>query len=228
VSQSPKTFENRETLAIRAGVWRNAGGVLSLNVRRYEWLAGGHTAGMTADANGIFHPFWIDNRTGLSQIWTAPVVVRGTVAKNGSLDLAQLDDVSASTMLELSDCSHDKANNVVSCSALLKNTSKDTLRAPLKMRVVTLTSELGTPRILNADNGVSGVGAVWEFGKEIDGGWLKPGENSHSKLFRFQILDPQEFWQNNEFKSAFVLMDFRILAQPSGTLTTGKVTPVNK
>jgi hypothetical protein len=228
VSQSPKTFENRETLAIRAGVWRNAGGVLSLNVRRYEWLAGGHTAGMTADANGIFHPFWIDNRTGLSQIWTAPVVVRGTVAKNGSLDLAQLDDVSASTMLELSDCSHDKANNVVSCSARLKNTSKDTLRAPLKMRVVTLTSELGTPRILNADNGVSGVGAVWEFGKEIDGGWLKPGENSHSKLFRFQILDPQEFWQNNEFKSAFVLMDFRILAQPSGTLTTGKVTPVNK
>jgi len=225
VSQSPKTFENRGTLPITGGVWRGGAGVLSLNVRRYEWLAGGHTAGMTADANGIFHPFWVDNRTGLSQIWTAPVVVRGTVAKNGSLDLAQLDDVSSSTMLELSDCNYDNANNVVSCSARLKNTSQDTLPVPLKMRVVTFTSDLGTPRILNADNGEGGAGAVWEFGKEIDSGWLKPGENSHSKLFRFQILNPQEFWQNNQFKSTFVLMDFRVLAQPAATETTRKVIP---
>jgi len=225
VSQSPKTFENRGTLPIAAGVWRGAAGTLSLSVRRYEWLAGGHTAGMSADANGIFHPFWVDNRTGLSQIWTAPVAIRGTVAKNGSVDLAQLDDVSTSTMLELSDCNYERAINVVSCSARLKNTSKETLPGPLKMRVITLTSDLGTPRILNADNGESGAGAVWEFGKEIESGWLKPGENSHSKLFRFQILNPLEFWQSDQFKSTFVLMDFRVLAQPQGTVTIGKVTP---
>jgi hypothetical protein len=225
VSQSPKTFENRGTLPIRAGVWRGAEGVLSLNVRRYEWFAGGHTAGLTADANGIFHPFWVDNRTGLSQIWTAPVVVRGEVAKNGSFELSQLNDVSPSTMLELMDCNYEKANNIVSCSARLKNTSKETLPGPLKMRVITLTSDLGTPRILNADNGESGAGAVWEFGEEIDNGWLKPGENSHNKLFRFQILYPQEFWQGNQFKSTFILMDVRVLAQPQGTVTTGQVTP---
>src|ERR1051325_11244524 len=225
VSQEAKTFEPHGALPIRAGVWRGGAGVRSLNMLGYEWLAGGHTAGLTADANDVFHPFWVDNRTGVSQIWTAPVVIRGTVAKNGSVDLARLDDVSTSTMLELSDCRYEKENNIVSCSARIKNTSKNALPAPLKMRVVMLTSDLGTARILNADNGETGVGAVWEFSKEIDSGWLKPDENSHSKLFRFQILDPQEFWQNNRFKSTFVLMDFRVLAQPEAMVTTGKATP---
>ncbi len=38
---------------------------------------GGDTAGLTADADGIFHPLWIDNRTGVHQMWTATVAVRG-------------------------------------------------------------------------------------------------------------------------------------------------------
>jgi len=36
---------------------------------------GGDTAGLTADAEGIFHSLWIDNRTGVHQMWTATVVV---------------------------------------------------------------------------------------------------------------------------------------------------------
>src|SRR5574341_154833 len=32
---------------------------------------GGHTAGMSVTADGLFHPFWVDNRTGVPQIWTA-------------------------------------------------------------------------------------------------------------------------------------------------------------
>jgi BNR/Asp-box repeat len=38
---------------------------------------GGDTAGLTADADGVFHPLWIDNRTGIHQMWTATVVVLG-------------------------------------------------------------------------------------------------------------------------------------------------------
>lgn len=40
---------------------------------------GGDTAGLTADADGVFHPLWIDNRTGVHQMWTATVGVRGSV-----------------------------------------------------------------------------------------------------------------------------------------------------
>ena len=33
------------------------------------------TAGLAADADGAFHPFWIDDRTGILQVWTAAVTV---------------------------------------------------------------------------------------------------------------------------------------------------------
>lgn len=37
----------------------------------------GHTAGLAADANGCFHPLWIDGRTGIRQVFTATVLVAG-------------------------------------------------------------------------------------------------------------------------------------------------------
>jgi hypothetical protein len=37
----------------------------------------GDTAGLAADAGGVFHPVWIDNRTGTHQMWTASVSVQG-------------------------------------------------------------------------------------------------------------------------------------------------------
>jgi hypothetical protein len=42
---------------------------------------GGDTAGLTADADGGFHPLWIDNRTGVHQMWTATVTVHGAVRR---------------------------------------------------------------------------------------------------------------------------------------------------
>src|SRR5262249_21704553 len=37
---------------------------------------GGGTSGLAADADGVFHPVWIDNRAGIHQMWTATVTVR--------------------------------------------------------------------------------------------------------------------------------------------------------
>lgn len=59
-------------------------------------LNGGDTGGLAADANGVFHPVWIDNRTGVHQMWTATVAVRGVVRK--PLDL-QNDGVGMSWMV---------------------------------------------------------------------------------------------------------------------------------
>jgi hypothetical protein len=39
-------------------------------------LTGWHTAGLCADAEGNFHPAWIDDRSGKPQLWTARVTVR--------------------------------------------------------------------------------------------------------------------------------------------------------
>lgn len=38
-------------------------------------ITGWHTAGLCADAAGRFHPAWIDDRTGIPQLWTASITV---------------------------------------------------------------------------------------------------------------------------------------------------------
>jgi hypothetical protein len=35
------------------------------------FITGGHTSGLAVDANGTFHPTWVDHRTGVAQLWTA-------------------------------------------------------------------------------------------------------------------------------------------------------------
>jgi hypothetical protein len=37
---------------------------------------GGHTAGLEADPSGVFHALWIDNRTGVQQVWTAAIEIK--------------------------------------------------------------------------------------------------------------------------------------------------------
>jgi hypothetical protein len=36
----------------------------------------GHTAGLAADADGVFHCLWVDGRTGVQQVWTATAEVK--------------------------------------------------------------------------------------------------------------------------------------------------------
>ena len=208
VSEAPKTFETLNTSPIRAEVWGH--GPLSFDLRRYEWLAGGHTAGMAADAAGIFHPLWVDNRTGLSQIWTAAVHVKGTVSKNGSTDLASLDDISGSVTLEMTKCSHETVKNFVQCTAQVKNTSRTKLTTPIKLRVIGIRSELGEPRIQDADNGLSGVGAIWDFSRLIRNDSLGPGESSESRQLRFEISNLRPVRQGNYFATTLVVIDARV------------------
>jgi hypothetical protein len=209
VSEVPKTLDT-ESWPITGRVFRS-GGSLTLDLRRYEWIAGGHTAGMAADANGIFHPFWIDNRTGVSQIWTAPVVVKGVVNRNGSSELAELEDISASVSVELTNCAYESSSKMVSCNALLKNIANEALQGPLKLRVIGLKSELGRPRVVNADNGGSGAGAVWDFAEKVNGKSLEPNQTSESKQLRFQILSPRPFRQGDYFKFTLIELEARVL-----------------
>src|SRR5262249_3665099 len=62
-------------------------GSLTIDIGDRTWMSGGHTAGFVADANGVFHELWVDNRSGIRQMYTAPITVKGTVLLHGSPDL---------------------------------------------------------------------------------------------------------------------------------------------
>jgi hypothetical protein len=141
-------------------------------------LTGGETAGLTADASGAFHALWIDNRTGSRQVWTARIFVEGAVTKNGSADLAALEDVSGEVAVFFLAPRLDRQNHVVTANAYLQNTSNSSLNTPLMLRVLELTSKIGTPRFTNADNHQGGSGALYDFTPLVLGGTLQPGQRS--------------------------------------------------
>jgi hypothetical protein len=156
---------------------------------------GGHTAGMAADAGGQFHPFWIDNRTGVEQIWTASVSVDGSAVVNGSKELEKLTDVSDKVTLDFKNSRFDRATGMVSIDAYLGNTSDVTLRQPILLRVLSVDSKIGKPTIENASNHEPGPGAVWDFSDSVankDVGLVR-GEVSKPKQLNFRLTEMR--WQ---------------------------------
>jgi hypothetical protein len=154
-------------------------------------VMGGETAGLAADANGVFHALWVANPTGTSHIWTTYVKVDGTVMKHGSRLLAELDDISRYASLLFSDVQFDLGKRTITATAYIQNTSSITLVDPVKVRILRLYSRLGVPELMNSDNKRCGAGAVFDFSESVRGHVLKPGQNSDGRqiTIHFDHLD---------------------------------------
>jgi len=183
------------------------------------FVSGGHTSGMAVDSDGTFFPTWLDNHTGIYQLWTAPVSVQGSTLKNGSSDLTDLQDVSKSVNLDLAKPQFDRSTGTLSVVAQLRNTSKDAIVGPLKVRVIDLKSGLGVPQISNSDNGQYGTGAIWDFSSLIPGGKLNSLAHSEPKTLTFHLSGLRSLGQGRDFNPELFLMDSRVYGkvQPAKT-----------
>lgn len=154
-----------------------------------DYLAGADTGGLAADGDGTFHPIWIDNRTGVGQLWTSDVHVEGSAAVNGSAELAALPDLTQSVAIEFSNTAYDPKSRVVSLDAALTNTSDKPLAGPFRVRVISLASGSAVPVILDAENRLPGAGALWDFAAASKDGRLGPGETSRPRRLKFRLND---------------------------------------
>jgi hypothetical protein len=161
----------------------------------------GHTGGMSADPSGVFHPVWVDNRTGVAQIWTSAVKVAGNVIKHGSAELADLDDIADKLKLEVDNTDFDAAKNLVTLTVRLKNTSKETVIGPVKGRVRRTWSGVGSVAIVDADNHLAGEGAVWDFSSLLNSGQLKPEESSQTRKLVFQLSNVHQISANANYSA---------------------------
>ncbi len=172
----------------------------------------GDYAGLAADAGGTFHAFWIDNRTGLAQIWTAPISVNGKAVRNGSAELAELEDVSSGMELKIVSSSYDRASNTVTIGVSLKNSSNKLIKGPVKLRLINLSSRIGTPSPANADNQVTHPGAIWDLSRLLNDNGLKPDETSKVKELVFRVDNPRELLDGKNVQTALLDFDVRVLA----------------
>ena len=172
--------------APRAG--QDSGFTISTTIAFGRFFAGlGDTGGITADANGTFHPVWIDNRTGVPQIWTAPVTVPGAAARNGSPDLAAMLDVSDKVDLEIGRRRYDRARGTLSIDVRVTNRGRDTLVAPMKLRILGVESLFDSVEVREGNAWLTAEGAVVDLTRGLTNGQLAAGQMSASLEINFRL-----------------------------------------
>lgn len=175
-----------------------------------RWGNGGDYTGLTADAEGAFHPFWADSRTGTFQAMTARVWVEGA-PKTPELGLlmpphaverpaaAALVEEDVTELLEIvpDPSRYDPASNQLELRLRFKNTSQRAIFGPVTLIVQKYGSGMGAedtelaPTILNATAGATGPGAKFDLGATLGtDAALLPGATSGALLIRFQLKDP--------------------------------------
>ena len=190
VSHRPLAADSLWVMSGHEENWYHAPETAEFGVHSFNF-SGGHTAGLAADAAGVFHPLWIDNRTGVPQLWTARVTVTGTVAVNGGADMSALVDASKTVDLRMTNTLYHRKTGLLDATVALENLSaKDTAFGPFKLRVLDLRADVGTTTITNADAGGTAEGAVWDFSALISGGRLGPHEKSKPRTMTFHLADP--------------------------------------
>jgi hypothetical protein len=187
---------------------RGHGPDLQVNVEFHQLFAG-DTAGMAADAAGVFHPMWSDHRTGAPQLWTAAVTVNGKGLRHGSPGLASLDDVSSLVTMEVLSTAYDQKTRDVAVTIALKNTSSKPIPQPLKVRILRLTTDVGSSvQALDAENSKPGPNAVWTFAGDRE---LKPNESTVPRTLHFRLAEPISYKTGSGFNNRLVRLQARIL-----------------
>ncbi len=173
----------------------------------------GDYAGLAADASGTFHAWWIDDRTGLAQIWSAPIVVDGKAIRNGDVLLSELTDISADVDLKIVSSNYERASKTVTLGMRLRNSSKRSIQGPVKLRLLNISSTIGSPSAANADNQLPQPGAVWDFSSLLKDNTLRPNEASAVKQLIFRLDNPRDFFNGHDLHSHLLDFDIRVLAR---------------
>lgn len=180
----------------------------------YQFFTGGDYSGMDADADGVFHAIWSDDRTGVSQMWTSQVRVLG-VAHRGPLNRGKPDYVLPATvqlppvpwytvfiprkeprgmprLSGISDVRYDVRTSTFSFNVRVKNASSKPMHGPWQLHVENVQSSHGDAEVTHADSGGTGVGAVWTF-HAGSGDFLKPGELSAPRRIFVRLAHERPF-----------------------------------
>ncbi|MGH9159578.1 MAG: sialidase family protein [Vicinamibacteraceae bacterium] len=173
--------------------------------------SGGDYHSMTTDAAGVFYPYWIGNATGRHQLYTTPITVKGTPHRH--LAGPNVVDLSKRVTLEVERTEYDPTNHMASLTVRLRNVSDSPISTPLHVRLLTLHSDIGNPRALDADNALEGPGALYDVSALVAGGRLPANASSKEGVLRFRIDEPRPFKQGDDIKLYVLFFTCEVLGE---------------
>ena len=217
VSEKGSTFDGRERWVLDSRVAKAEGGKvrLDLSLDTFTFL-GGDTAGLTADGAGRFHPVWVDNSTGIPQVFTAVVTVPRTseaAIRQSRKEGAVRRSVTGEVTVESDEPEYDRSRDLVSVGIRLLNNSPQPLTGPLSVRIADVQSELGDPQALNADRGGGGVDAEWDIPMSTP--TLNPGERTRTATLTFHLSHLRPYRDGKRYRRGLVKIEFEVLGGPA-------------
>jgi hypothetical protein len=196
VSTNGMTFTGRNTFAalrgssVRTKNSAEPGVSIDLSLNTFTFL-GGDTDGLAADANGAFHPLWVDNRTGVPQVWTAVVSVGDSAIYGGR-------EVSDKIAVDIVDGSFDQATGTITAKVQLRNSTTSPVSGPFSIRIRDARSEFG-------DVLLDGTDIV--FPERT----LAPAGKSTTVTMKFRLVNPQPFRSGNRYKVGLLRLSAQVL-----------------
>jgi hypothetical protein len=143
----------------------------------------GDYTGLAARPDGTFQAIWIDNRTGVPQLFTATVAVSARVRTPEERD-RELGQVATDSVLPtVSGISFDARSCTVQLDVELVNRAGRRVALPLKVRVEQALSQLGAPVAVGGAKDDLGR-SIWQVGS---GEQLEPGGRlAHTATFKLE------------------------------------------
>lgn len=212
----------------RVPLFGGADSISSTNDLSIGWFTfhGGHTMGLTVDADGGFHPLWVANPTGTPQLWTTDVTVDGKAIKNGSPELSELSDASKLVHLEFLNRYYNIKTHSLEFDLRLRNESKSTIEGPLKVRVLDAGSYVGNVTIGAGTVQSSVEGVVWDFTPLLPGHEFQPGNVSKPMHIRLTVRGIDPFTQIGRFTfflTPVAILTTKVLAGSIGQPSQGSM-----
>ena len=170
-----------------------------------RWGNGGDYTGLAADADGVFHPFWADSRTGTFQAMTARVTVsepktataQAVAAPAAGAAARERADVTSRIEFVADPSRYDAEKKELELRIRLKNVSDRPIYGPITLTIRKFGSGMGDegrdrmPAVLNASNGKANDGATFEYADALGTErLLPPGAVSGPVVLRFRVQDP--------------------------------------
>jgi hypothetical protein len=211
VSEAPASFDDMANWPIfywnavsGGGSWL-PGGPLNVDLQiTGQLFNGGDYGGMAADAEGVFHPVWPDNRTGVHQVWTSAITVNGKGILHGSPELAQLEDITDKVTLEILTADYERPGNTLTVEARLKNTSSQIITGPLKIKIISKSSDLaGKVQLSSEKSEIFAIG--------LSNNSLPPGGTTLTKKLVFQLTDIHPLKRGRDIKLGVIDLDLLVL-----------------
>jgi len=112
----------------------------------------------------------------------------------GNIGCSQFIEQNVNSMVALQPSGATTVNSVSSYNLVIKNTSTQTIFAPLRIEVASISSASGRVTVANADNGRTGAGATWDYSTFIGtDNALTAGESSAARSLKFNNPNKEAF-----------------------------------